>query len=410
MSYILQHPTKHISIRHLGRIIGKIVATFPCSESAPLHYRILDHFKIKQLKLHHDKWSTRIKLNSQCLQELQWWKENIYTNNLLRSLHEIETTVDVYSDAYGVSFGGHWGKHQIQSRFSQKQSALSINTKELLAIYYTLSAFASELSGQHVLMHSDNTVVVSCLRKKGSSCLFRDALTRKIFQLGLDNNFTITSTWISTKANFVADKLSRHIEGNPRTEWSIDLTDFQFIMGLLPWYPDMDLFASHPNNKLPLYCSRARDPQSSWVDAFTLNWHNKKCYCFCPFRVVGKCLRKVLNDKVENMAMIVPLHPSSAWFPLFLRLSKSPPTLLPAQVTKCLHLPWDQQIRHPRVKNMRLLLGDLCYSCYNVDKFQPGQPATLRNLDGDVIPINDTIMSSRTGRNSAIKRRRTHMK
>ena len=133
------------------------------------YYRILDHFKVKQLQWHKNKWSTKIKLNSQCLQELQWWKDNIYTNNLLRSLHEIETTVNIYSDACGISFGGHWGKHTIQLRFSQKQSALSINTKELLAVYYTLSSFAVELCGQHVLMHSDNTVAVSCLRKKGSS-------------------------------------------------------------------------------------------------------------------------------------------------------------------------------------------------------------------------------------------------
>ena len=330
------------------------MATFPCSESAPLHYCILDHFKVKLL-WHKNKWSTKIKLNSQCLQELQWWKDNIYTNNLLRSLHEIETTVNVYSDACGVSFGGHWGKRTIQSRFSQKQSALSINTKELLAIYYTLSSFAVELSGQHVLMHSDNTVAVSCLRKKGSSDPFRDALTRKVFQLGFDHNFTISSTWISTKENFISDRLSRCIAGNPRTEWSLDLIDFQTILDLLTWVPEIDLFASHLNNKLPSYCSRARDPHSSWVDAFTLNWNGKKCYCFCPFSIIGKTLRKLQNDKVENMAMIVPLHPSSTWFPLFLRLSKAPPFLLPANISKRLFLPWDKMIRHPLVKNMRLL-------------------------------------------------------
>ena len=38
------------------------------------------------------------------------------------------------------------------------------------------------------------------------------------------------------------------------------------------------------------------------------------------------------------MAMIVPLHPSSTWFPLFLCLSKAPPFLLPANISKRLFL------------------------------------------------------------------------
>ena len=132
-----------------------------------------------------------------------------------------------------------------------------------MAVFYTLSSFAPELSGEHVLMHSDNTVTVSCLRKKGSSDPLRKSLPRKIYQLGVDYNFTIKSTWLSTKENFVADKLSECIEGNPRTEWCIPLDELIFILSTLPWIPDIDLFASHLNNQLPMYCSRARDPHSS---------------------------------------------------------------------------------------------------------------------------------------------------
>ena len=333
VSQILDHPDKLITIRTLGRIIGKIVATFPCSESAPLHYRILDRFKVKQLRLHKNRWSAKIKISCQCLQELRWWRENVYTNQLLRSLHEINTTANVFSDACGASFGGHWGNRSIQSRFSDRQLNLSINTKELLAIFYTLSSFASELTGHHVLMHSDNTVAVSCLRKRGSSDPMRDTVTRKIFQLAQDHKFTIKSTWLSTKANWIADRLSRRILHNPRTEWSLDFTHLQTLLNTLSWCPDIDLFASHLNNKLPIYCSRARDPHSSWVDAFTLNWHDRKCYCFSPFSIIGKILNKIRQDRVEHMAMIVPFHPSSSWFPRFIQLAREPPLLLPRQFT-----------------------------------------------------------------------------
>ena len=68
-----------------------------------------------------------------------------------------------------------------------------------------------------------------------------------------------------------------------------------------------------------------------------------------------------------------------------------------------------QDDKTPPGKEHEIALGDLCYSCYNVEKFQPGLPATLQNLDGDVIPMLDMVMSSKTGGHSARKRRQIHM-
>ena len=39
--------------------------------------------------------------------------------------------------------------------FSEKQSSLSINTKELLAIYYGLASFKRHLTAQNILCHCD---------------------------------------------------------------------------------------------------------------------------------------------------------------------------------------------------------------------------------------------------------------
>ena len=81
-------------------------------------------------------------------------------------LHAIEIGEDVYSDSSGHSFGGWWRHKTVQSKFSEKQAALSINTKELLAIFYTLCAFKHDLQSKNVLVHCDNTLAVSCIRKK----------------------------------------------------------------------------------------------------------------------------------------------------------------------------------------------------------------------------------------------------
>ena len=48
VNHMLTNPNKPITIRHLGKIIGKIVATFACSESAPLHYGIIVFWTISK--------------------------------------------------------------------------------------------------------------------------------------------------------------------------------------------------------------------------------------------------------------------------------------------------------------------------------------------------------------------------
>ena len=127
----------------------------------------------------------------------------------------------MYTDSSGGVFGGCWNDKMIQWKFSQKQAGLSfsqkqaglsINTKELLAIYYTLSAFGAKFKGEVVLLHCNNTVSVFCIKKKGS----QDPL--RIFHIAKCHNFTMRITWVSGCLNEWADKLSRKLTLNPRTE------------------------------------------------------------------------------------------------------------------------------------------------------------------------------------------------
>ena len=75
-------------------------------------------------------------------------------------LHEVEISQHVFLDSSGTAFGGWWKDKHVQSRFSEEQAKLSINTKELLAVYYTLSTFAKDLCDEVVLVHSDNSVTI----------------------------------------------------------------------------------------------------------------------------------------------------------------------------------------------------------------------------------------------------------
>ena len=173
----------HTTIQKLSKIIGKLVATFLCSDEAKLHYRILDRFKVKMLHQHNNKWSSKICLTKPCLQELMWWRIYDTKSMLMKYLHAVEITQHIYTNSSGGAFGGCWNERAIQSKFSELQAGLSINTKELLAICYTLSAFGADLQGEHVLVHCDNTVSVSCIKKCGSRDPLRNKLTPKFSTL-----------------------------------------------------------------------------------------------------------------------------------------------------------------------------------------------------------------------------------
>lgn len=66
---------------------------------------------------------------------------------------------------------------------------------------------------------------------------------------------------------------------------------------------DIDLFAARHNAQLPRYYSYRPDPYAEAVDAMTQNWSQMKPYAFPPFIVIGRCLHKVKQDKVERLVL-----------------------------------------------------------------------------------------------------------
>ena len=84
--------------------------------------------------------------------------------------------------------------------------------------------------------------------------------------------------------------------------------------------PNIDLFASRLNHKVPKYASWKPDPLASFVDAFTLNWREfSNAYAFPPFCLVGRCLQKVMIPQA-TLAVVVLFRCTQAWFTRLLSL------------------------------------------------------------------------------------------
>ena len=89
--------------------------------------------------------------------------------------------------------------------------------------------------------------------------------------------------------NVVADKLSR-LGQTIQMEWSLLQEVFQAICNR--WYqPQIDLFATRFNNKLPLFVSPIPDPLTRAVDALSLSWEDLDAYDFPPTATWAKWWR-----------------------------------------------------------------------------------------------------------------------
>ena len=110
------------------------------------------------------------------------------------------------------------------------------------------------------------------------------------------------------------------------TEWTVSHNVLRPIWK--EWHkPQVDLFATQFNKRLPLYVSPVPDPRAWAVDALSIPWTNLDAYAFPPFPIIGKVLRKAREERAR-MILIAPNWPTQPWYPDLLLLSHVPPLSL----------------------------------------------------------------------------------
>ena len=126
-------------------------------------------------------------------------------------------------------------------------------------------------TNQIVLVATDNTTVVAYINKEGGMksgplC----ALLWRILTWCSQRQVTLKARHIPGRLNVIADKLSR-LNQTIQTEWSLLPDVFQRLCS--KWHrPQIGLFATRFNHKLPLFVSPVPDTLAVAVDALTLPW------------------------------------------------------------------------------------------------------------------------------------------
>ena len=98
------------------------------------------------------------------------------------------------------------------------------------------------------------------------------------------------------------------------TEWSLDQSVVNCIFQML-YFPNVDLFVTRFNHKLPLYVSPVPDNQVLGIDTLSMNWNNLHAYAFPPKILISSTgiLTKIRQSRCR-ITLIASLWPQSLLF------------------------------------------------------------------------------------------------
>ena len=281
---------------------------------------------------------------------LRWWLEE--SNVLLgQPLHPLKHALQIFTDPSNEGWGAHLDDHTARGTWSLPESKLHINHLELKAVFLALKEFRTLVCNKTVLIATDNTIVVAYINKEGgmksgSLC----ALLWRILSWCTRQQVTLRARHIPGRLNVIADKLSR-LGQTIQTEWSLHPAVFQAVCSR--WHqPQVDLFATRFNNKLPQFVSPVPDPQAWVVDALSLSWEDLDPYAFPPAAILGKVVEKLQDYPCNRIILIAPGWPNMPWFWDLVAMSSQIPLCLP-NIPNLVSQPFNQ-VLHRNLSNLNL--------------------------------------------------------
>ena len=343
---------KAYKIRDFAKLLGVLTAACPAVAYSPTFCKRLERQKFLALMLNDNDYEGKIFIKHTMTEDLLWWQKNaLIGKNPIRT-HEF--VMEISSDASLTGWGAFCNGVSTHGLWTEKEKRFSINYLELLAAFFAIKCFASQLSNSEILLRIDNTSAISYINKAGGIQFpHLSELSRNIWKWCEERKLWIFASYIPSGKNVEADTASRLL--NIDTEWELNNTNFEIINKKFGPFT-IDLFASRLNKKCNRFCSRFPHPDATVVDAFTMSWKGEKFYAFPPFALILRILRKIIINKAEGV-LVVPLWPSQPWYPLFNSLLKSPPLIFETDDNTLLS-PHRQEI-HPLASKLSLMAGNL---------------------------------------------------
>ena len=218
-----------------------------------LHMRPLQLWlrdRVPRWAWHHGTF--RVPVTPTCRQTFTPWR-NLSFLRAGVPLERVSRHVVVSTDASATGWGAMCNGHAAAGSWTGPQRLLHVNCLELLAVRLALHRFRTFLTGQHVLVRSDNTATVTYINRQGGLRSRRmSQLARHLLLWSQKHLRSLRAIYIPGDRNFAADELSRFrpISG----EWRLHPQSVQLIWDQFG-DAQVDLFASHDSSHCDLFYS-----------------------------------------------------------------------------------------------------------------------------------------------------------
>ena len=295
--------------------------------TAPLHYRSIQQQHVR-MTCQPSGWPTtaRVFLSQKSIEELlAWWQSpevQVFNGQPLQ-LPAFDMTIS--TDA---------------SLWLPAEANSQINLLELKAALLALQAFFRTYTPtpRHILLQMDNSTAVAYVNKRGGTRSYGlSTEVLKLWALLLHAGCWIPAKHIPGTSNTIADLASRQFTSY--SEWTLDRDVFHRIARRI-YRPDVDLFATRANHRLPRYVSRYPDPGVMATHAFLCDWSQWRSWIYAPLVLLPRIIQKIKRK-------------GQPWFPSLLELLMDYPRQLP-QIPLLITLPSQPEKEHPLQHSLRL--------------------------------------------------------
>lgn len=300
--------SNELKIRQVAGLIGLMVAYAPAVEYGGIHFKCLERDKIKALKRSKGNFEDIMWISERGYNDITWWGNNLDNP---RKIRREEPDVELFTDASHQGWGAHTGSSQTGGRWHPGELT-HINALELRAIAFGLKSLCRERN-IHIRIRTDSTTALAYVKNMGGTksedCLIEAV---DIWEWAQKQNNWLTITHIPGVENVLADLRSRKFKDH--LEWSLSEDIFKEICKT--WgTPEIDMFASRLNAKITKYVSWEPEPDNWRTDAFSIKWSNMYIYCFPPFSLLPRVVRKIQKDQTTAI-VVAPHWPAQPWHPL----------------------------------------------------------------------------------------------
>ena len=136
------------------------------------------------------------------------------------------------------------------------------------------------------------------------------------------------------------------------------------------------------------------------MDAFSLDWAVfNLSYCFSPFSVVGRVLKKVREERT-TIIMVAPMWNTQSWYPTLVRMLIDFPLVFPASRAN-LYLPHRPSETHPLKGKLHLMAVKLSGRCSEISDFRR-KLKTWSMPHGETTPGRDTMVYCKSGKSFVV--------